>query len=132
MSEQAKRRVLLLLIGAIVVGALGWTVAAASKIGGRDVVLVSRGMAFYLAGDDTPNPTLEVAPGETIRLTLINQDRGFLHDWRVAAWPRATTDLIPGDGSRDTIVFTAPDEAGEHEYVCSTHAQMMRGRLIVR
>ncbi len=131
MSERTKRRFFILLILTLVAGALTFAVAAASKQSAREIVLVSRDMAFYLPGDETRNPTLQVAPGEAIRLTLVNEDRGFLHDWGVAALRHATK-LIPGNGSRDSVVFTAPAERGEHEYVCSTHAMMMRGRLVVR
>ena len=131
MSRQTKKRIFTMLILTLVAGALFLTVASAAKPAGREIVLVSRDMAFYLLDDTSPNPTLAVAPGETIRLTLINRDRGFRHDWGVGAWNRATR-LIPGDGSRDSIVFRAPNEPGDHEYVCSSHAMMMRGRIEVR
>ncbi len=131
MSEQTKRRFAQLLILALVAGALSFAMAAASKQRPREIVLVARDMAFYLEGDPSPNPTLVVAPGESVRLRLVNRDRGMLHDWAVDAW-RTSTRLLPGDGSSDAVVFTAPGERGEHEYVCSTHAVLMRGRLEVR
>ncbi len=131
MSEQTKKRFLQLLVLVLAAGALSFAVAAVSKPAAREIVLVTRDMAFYLPDDPTPNPTLVVAPGETIRLELINRDHGMLHDWGVAAW-RTATELIPGDGSSDSVVFTAPSEPGEHEYVCSTHAILMRGVLAVR
>ncbi len=131
MSEQTKRRFAQLLIVALAAGALAFAVAAASKPGAREIVLVARDMAFYLQDDPRPNPTLVVAPGEPVRLRLINHDRGMLHDWAVDAW-RTSTRLIPGDGSSDSVAFTAPSEPGDHQYVCSTHAVLMRGRLEVR
>ena len=131
MSEQTKKRVAQVLVVAVIVGVLAFAVAATSKPAPREIALVARDMAFYLPDDPTPNPTLVVAPGESVRVTLVNEDRGMLHDWAVAAW-RASTGLIPGDGSRVSVVFRAPDEPGEHEYVCSTHAMLMRGRLEVR
>jgi len=131
MSEQTKRRFIQLLGVAVVVGAFAFAMAAASRTTPREIVLVAKDVSFYLPGDSTPNPTLAVAAGETVRLTLINEDQGMLHDWAVDAWREATR-LIPGDGSADSIVFTAPTEAGETEYVCSTHAVLMRGTIRVR
>lgn len=131
MSEQTKKRLLQLLILTLVAGALSFAVAATSKPTTREVVLITRDMAFFLPGDPNPNPTLVVSPGESIRLRLINEDRGMLHDWSVGTWSVATR-LLPGDGSSDSVAFTAPSEPGGHEYVCSTHAVLMRGRLEVR
>lgn len=131
MSEHTKKRLAQLLMLALVAGALSFAMAAASKPATREIVLVARDMAFYLADDESPNPTLVVAPGESVRLRLINRDHGMLHDWTVSDL-LASTRLIPGDGSYDSIVFTAPSEPGEHDYVCSTHAVLMTGRLVVR
>lgn len=131
MSERAKRRFLQMLALAVVVGALGLAAAAASRAVPREIVLVTRHTAFYAPGDPTPNPTLTVGIGETVRLRLINEDTGMTHDWTVDAW-RAATRLIPGDGGSTSVVFTAPGVEGDHEYVCSTHALLMKGRLEVR
>ena len=131
MSERTKRRFLLALIGLALVGALSFAVSAASKPPPREIVLVARDVAFYLPGESTPNPTLRVAPGESIRLRLVNEDRGTRHDW-VAGTLGAATRLLGGDGDSDAVVFTAPSERGSHRYVCSTHAVMMSGQLEVR
>jgi plastocyanin len=131
MIEQTERRFLQLLILALVVGALLLAVAAASKPSRREIVLVTRDMAFYLPDGSTPNPTVQISPGESIRLRLINEDRGMLHNWAVDAWG-TRTGLIRGDGSSASVVFIAPDQIGDHEYVCSTHAVLMRGRVEVR
>ncbi len=131
MSETTKRNFLALLVIAVVVGALSLTVAAASKSKEREIILIAEDMAFYLPNDSRANPPLDVAPGETVRLTLVNRDRGLLHDWAVDSL-ELTTRLIQGDGSTDSVLFTAPNELGRHEYVCSTHAVMMRGELVVR
>jgi plastocyanin len=131
MSEQTKRRFLQLLLLTGVVGALGFAVAATSKGAPREIVLVARNTAFFALGDPTPNPTLAVGIGETVRLRLINEDKGMTHDWTVAAW-RTATRLIPGNGGSASVVFTAPNAEGDHEYVCSTHAVLMHGRLEVR
>jgi plastocyanin len=131
MSETTKRQFLLALISVAVVGALAFAVAAASKPAAREIVLISRDIAFFLPGDPTPNPTLHVAPGESVRLRLINEDRGMRHDWAAGSLGVATR-LLDGDGSADTVEFTAPQERGSHRYVCSTHAALMSGQLEVR
>lgn len=130
MSERTKKRFLLALISLAVVGALSFAVAATSKQPPREIVLVTRGVAFYLPGDSTPNPTLFVGPGESVRLRLVNEDRGMQHDW-VAGSLGIATRLLPGDGSADSVTFTAPLERGAHRYVCSAHAALMSGWLEV-
>lgn len=131
MSETTKKRFLLTLISVAILGALAFAVAALSKPEPREIVLTARDVAFFLPGDPTPNPTLVVAPGETVRLRLVNQDRGMRHDWAAGSLGVATR-LLAGDGGSDSVVFTAPRERGSHRYVCSTHAQLMSGRLEVR
>ena len=50
----------------------------------HEIILVARGMTFYLDGEPgTPNPTLEVKAGERVRVVLRNQDRGMTHDFAV-------------------------------------------------
>ena len=131
MSQTTKRRFLLALVSVTIVGALAFVVAAASKPAPREIVMVAREVAFFLPGDPTPNPTLVVAPGESVRLRLVNEDRGVEHDWAAGSLGVATR-LLAGDGSADVVVFTAPHERGSHRYVCSSHAAMMSGRLEVR
>lgn len=130
MSQRTKMRLLQLAALGVFVGTLSLAVAAASKSSPREIVLITRDMAFFRPGSPQPNPTLTVARGEVVRLRLVNEDRGMLHDWAVQAWETSTR--LIGGGSSDSIVFTAPTEPGDHDYVCSTHAVLMRGRLEVR
>ena len=96
----------------------------------RTITLTARGMAFYLDGDSTPNPTLVLRRGERVRLTLTNQDRGMTHDFAVESLDLATRPL-PRAGTATSLVFEAPEQPGESEYVCTFHALMMKGVLKV-
>ena len=96
----------------------------------REVPLVVQGMAFYLGEDQTsPNPTIRVAPGERIRLTLVNKDPGFEHNFVVDAWRLRVSTRRGDEGA--SVIFEAPDQPGTTEYVCTRHAAMMRGTIEV-
>jgi plastocyanin len=96
----------------------------------REVTLVARGMAFYGDGDSsTPNPMLEVRAGERVRVVLRNEDRGMRHDFAVPAVDVAM-DTIRWDESGN-VTFDVPDTPGTYEYVCRSHALMMRGIIRV-
>lgn len=96
----------------------------------REIRLEARGMAFYLPGDERPNPTLRVAPGERVRLVLENRDPGMRHDLALPVLDRATTVLESGRTA--SVVIRAPERPGSHEYLCSLHPVLMRGVLRVR
>ncbi len=97
----------------------------------REIRLVARDMAFYAAGDPTPNPTLTLQRGERVRLVLRNQDPGMTHDFASASLGVASQ-LLRDAGDATAVTFTAPRQAGEHDYSCTPHATMMRGRVVVR
>ena len=102
-----------------------------TKSRAREVTLVARGMAFYVESDTkTPNPVIDVEAGETIRIVLLNRDRGMTHDFAVPALD-AATDLL-GWNERGEVTFQAPDAPGTYEYLCRPHLLMMKGRIIVR
>ena len=91
----------------------------------REISLVTRGMAFYLEGDPAPNPTIRLAAGEEVRLTLLNLDRGFKHNLAIDGWNIETVSL---DANESTVVrIQAPDQAGRQPYICSPHSEMMHG-----
>ena len=96
----------------------------------REVTLVARGMAFYLEGDArTPNPTITLKAGETIRVVLKNDDRGMTHDFAVPALD-AGMRLINWNEEGDTT-FDVPSQPGTYEYFCNPHRLMMRGVIRV-
>jgi plastocyanin len=130
-SIYLRRRSIQLAILAVVLASAGaaWVVAA-GPAPGREITLVARDMAFYRPGDPTPNPTLRLAAGETVRLTLVNLDRGMRHDLVVDGLGFAVP-LLAGDGGSAGAVLRAPRVAGEHDYLCSLHPRLMRGRVVV-
>jgi plastocyanin len=103
-------------------------VAMSSRAGAtREVALVARGMAFYLEGGTTPNPTIHVRAGEAIRLVLRNDTPGLVHDLAVEQLGIAIAPLK--SGALGSVSLQLPHGGGTYEYVCRPHAQMMRGRL---
>ena len=111
----------------MVVGAL-LPVMTTSRVD-REVTLVARGMAFYVEGDDAPNPAITVKAGETIRVVLKNQDRGMTHDFAVPALDAAMR-AIKWNESKE-VTFDVPMTPGTYEYVCNPHRLMMRGAITV-
>jgi plastocyanin len=96
----------------------------------REITLVARGMAFYVEGNSTPNPTIDARPGETLRIVVRNHDRGMTHDFAVPA-ADAAVDLLEWN-DEDAVTFEVPATPGTYEYVCRPHLVMMKGKLIVR
>jgi plastocyanin len=95
----------------------------------REVVVVARDMSFFVGDGVAANPIIQVAPGERIRITLINADPGYDHDFVVTAW-RVNTPVLHGEG-RTSLVIQAPDLPGRATYVCSMHESMMKGTIEV-
>ena len=97
----------------------------------RDIVLVARGMAFYLESDSsTPNPAIQVKAGERVRIVLRNRERGMVHDFAV---PAMQTALDPVRWNEDgDVTFTAPATPGTYPYLCRPHAAMMAGEIVVK
>jgi plastocyanin len=107
----------------IVVASLLPVISAAPE---REVTLVVRDMTFYLESDPyTPNPTIDVAAGERVRVVLKNEDRGMTHDFSVPTFAAATA-LLDWSES-DDVTFDVPSTPGTYEYVCNPHRLMMRG-----
>ncbi len=118
---------LVVLVTAAVAGVLVSRLTARGDV--REIELTARSMAFYAAGSGA-NPTLVVRPGERVRIVVRNETPGMVHDLAIDAFGVSTRLLNAGETG--ALEFTAPQEAGRHEYVCRPHAVMMRGVIEVR
>jgi plastocyanin len=121
----------LLVIALVTVVALATVAAfsAADRVPTREVVVVARGMAFYLEGETVPNPVIRVFAGERVRLTVRNDAAGYVHDLAADAIGLAVDPLATGE--RRTVTFIAPVTPGRYQYVCRPHAAMMSGWIDV-
>lgn len=106
-----------------------FVVRAGARADMREITLVGRGMAFYLAGDPTANPTLTLGAGERVRVVLRNETPGMVHDLAVDGLGLSVGPLDAGRAA--SVEFRAPDRPGRYEYYCRPHAVMMRGVLQV-
>ena len=124
----------ILIVCCLVSGALALAVRAAVRPEPRELTLIARGMAFYLPGDPTPNPRLIAGHGETLRITLRNEDRGMAHDLAIPSRSggRKSTPVLRDAGESADLTLRVPEEAGEYVYLCGLHSGMMRGVLEVR
>ena len=78
----------------------------------REVSLVARDMAFYADGGSTANPVLHARPGERLRITVINNAPGMVHD--LDHRRRPNRDALLTAGQVASIEFTAPAEPGDY------------------
>ena len=101
-----------------------------TKARAREVTLVAKDMAFYLEDDATAaNPVIETKAGETIRVVLLNRDRGMTHDFALPASDAVIEALQWNENGE--VTFEVPREPGTYEYVCRPHLLMMKGTLRV-
>jgi len=129
MTSMRRHIVLVSVLTLLAVGlGVGVTLAVRPDSAPREVVLTARGMAFYVDGDDAPNPAISVRPGEYVRFVLRNEAPGFVHDLAVPAM-NVAIEPIPAGESRAVIV-RVPKLAGPVTYVCRPHAYMMSGTIV--
>ena len=131
MGRQVPIRVLSVAVLLLVMAA-GALVLAWPAVGGpsREIRLAVRGMAFYLESDPaTPNPVIEVRAGERVRIVLVNEERGMVHDFAVPAFA-AALDQVKWRETAESVI-DIPTRPGTYEYICRPHEAMMRGTLRV-
>ena len=126
MGRRVPLPVILLIAFALVVGTL---IPVMTRAQVREIHLVARGMAFYVQGSATPNPTIEVTPGERVRIVLHNEDPGISHDFASPAISAAMDAIRQGE--RGELTLSVPTEPGTYEYWCRPHRPMMRGLIRV-
>jgi FtsP/CotA-like multicopper oxidase with cupredoxin domain len=119
-----------LVVTAVAVLLLGAFAVALTRPAPREITLTVRGMAFYLDGNELPNPTITLRAGERVRVVLRNEERGMQHDFAVPAM-RAALELIGWRESSD-VTFVVPETPGVYDYWCRPHMLMMRGKIIVQ
>jgi hypothetical protein len=116
---------------AVMIGAAAALLPLLAKSGEpRELVIVARGMAFYAGDGAVANPTIQMEPGERLRVTFVNDDAGISHDFAVREWSVGTPVLH--EKGRTSIVIQAPERRGTAAYVCSLHGSMMSGVVDVR
>ena len=114
------------LAGFVVVGLVVFLpLAADPEAAPREIVLVARGMAFYVDGQRAPNPVLTMTAGETVRIVVRNEDVGIAHNFEIPTWDEATP-IVYGDATA-MVQIKVPSRPGRHDYVCRPHAAMMNG-----
>ena len=87
-------------------------------------------MTFVDAGrPERPNPVIALRAGERVRLTLKNEAPGLLHDFVIPEWQVEVPQIRAGE-SRE-VIFSVPHTAGQFEYRCRPHSEMMKGLVEV-
>jgi plastocyanin len=96
----------------------------------REVVLIAKDVSFHKAGEtDVVNPTIHLKKGETVKLTLVNQEPGqVLHCFSIGGLAVKTRRNL-ATGESETLTFK-PAEKGIFSYACLMHP-MMAGKIVV-
>ena len=95
----------------------------------REIVMVARDMAFYLAGGSEPNPRIRLTAGEEVRFNFSNLDYGFKHNLVIDGLGIETAYL---EADESTIISVrAPKQVGHQPYICFPHREMMQGMIEV-
>lgn len=95
----------------------------------REITLVAKKMAFYMDGRSAPNPVIRLKPGERVRLTLKNEDKGVLHDFAIRDLGVGLPTLKGAESA--SVVFDVPPKTAEYRYICRPHSKMMSGKIEV-
>jgi len=82
--------------------------------------------------------TLTATAGASVTVTFNNNEAGVPHDWHVFNGPTssagtlASTQIITGPGTSDSVTFTAPTQTGNYFFWCDVHPTIMTGTFIVQ
>jgi plastocyanin len=118
-------------LGAVVFALVGFSPGQGKTGLSREILLTTHGVAFYLPDrPNEPNPTIALKKGETVKLTLRNDEPGkILHCFRVGGLKVKTTEDL-ATGESEVLTFT-PKQAGTFPYACLMHAGMA-GKIVVK
>ena len=111
LRDPAGRVAGVLLAGVVVVGLVVFLpLSADPEAAPREIVLVTRDMAFYLEGQRAPNPMLTMTAGETVRIVVRNEDTGIGHNFGIPTWDEATP-IVDG-GATAMVQIEVPSRPG--------------------
>lgn len=91
----------------------------------QEIVLIAKEMVY-----NTNNPTLILKVGQPVRIIIINEDKGMLHDFVIEELDINTS--APLEYGQSEVINFIPVKKGKYEYFCSYHAKMMRGKVIIK
>lgn len=94
----------------------------------HEIRVVAKNMTYYADGTADPNPPIRLVPGEQVRVTLRNEDRGMLHDFGIPAFGVGTG--VVEFGTEKSFVFKVPETPSSATYICTPHSAMMWGRIL--
>jgi plastocyanin len=116
--------------GLLVFALMAFTTEPQDTSAAREIVLIAKDIAFRQPDHpDDPNPTIHLKKGETVKLTLLNQEtEKVLHCFTIGGLNvKTTSDLATGES--EMLTFT-PKEKGVFSYACLMHP-MMVGKIVV-
>jgi hypothetical protein len=94
----------------------------------HEIRVVAKNMTYYASGaEEDPNPPIRLVPGEQVRITLRNDDRGMAHDFGIPAFGVGTG--VVEFGTEKSFAFKVPDNPSPATYICTPHSAMMSGRI---
>ncbi len=89
----------------------------------RTIVLTAKGMKF-----NATNPTIDLEPGEWIRIVMRNEDPGMKHDLAI---PQLGLRSAVTEAGESTVLSFRVPESGLLTYLCSFHPISMKGTFYV-
>ena len=117
------------LLGAVTAGALAMVPHIVDTRGRiHEIRVVAKNMTYYADGAADPNPPIRLVPGEQVRITLRNEDRGMAHDIGIPAFGVGSG--VVDYGTEKSFVFKVPDGGSPATYICTPHSAMMSGRIL--